>query len=290
MAHLHVLSTAFRRFVLLSLVLAATGSLAQNSVNMPYNTGQVTYTLNSGAGTAYFDFYDNGGPAGNYSNNSNPATSVVTFVAPAGREVQVTYTAFSVESGWDVVRVFDGLTTASPQIASGNGAPIVCPGGAGGWWGAAAPTNVAPNVVRSTGGSLTISFCTDSSVTPAGWAAVVAPATVSIGGTVTGLDPGDSIVLRNNGGDDLAVAANGPFTFATLINNGSAYSVTVATQAAGKTCVVTAGAGTATADVTDVVVTCTSIPPVPTLGEWAKLLMAALLAIAAWATMRRRPA
>ena len=38
--------------------------------------------------------------------------------------------------------------------------------------------------------------------------------TYSIGGTISGLDTGESVHLQDNGGDDLTVSANGAFTFA----------------------------------------------------------------------------
>ena len=41
------------------------------------------------------------------------------------------------------------------------------------------------------------------------------PMIYSIGGTVSGLDAGQSIVLQDNGVDALTVSANVPFTFAT---------------------------------------------------------------------------
>ncbi|MGI5860463.1 MAG: DUF4215 domain-containing protein [Myxococcales bacterium] len=80
----------------------------------------------------------------------------------------------------------------------------------------------------------------------------------SIGGTVSGLADGASVVLQNNLGDDLTVSANGSFAFATLLLNGSAYSVTVLTPPAvpSQTCSVESGAGTATGNVSNVKVTC----------------------------------
>jgi len=81
----------------------------------------------------------------------------------------------------------------------------------------------------------------------------------SVGGTVSGLAAGNSMVLQNNGGDDLVVAADGGFTFATGVASGQAFSVTVLTQPAtpSQTCTVAGGAGTiADGDINDVAVTC----------------------------------
>jgi galactose oxidase-like protein len=85
------------------------------------------------------------------------------------------------------------------------------------------------------------------------------PAQVTIGGTVSGLT-GSGLVLQNNGGDNLSITANGSFTFATKIANGATYAVTVLTQPSSpqQTCTVTNGSGTATNNVTNVQVSCST--------------------------------
>lgn len=115
------------------------------------------------------------------------------------------------------------------------------------------------------------------------------PPLYTVSGSVSGLGSGKSVVLLNNGGNSTTVNANGSFTFSTAINSGSAYAVTVGTQPTGQTCAVTTGSGTATANVTGVSVTCTTNPPtaIPTLSEWAMLLLASLLAM--FAIRRIRP-
>jgi hypothetical protein len=83
----------------------------------------------------------------------------------------------------------------------------------------------------------------------------------AIGGMISGL--AGTVVLQNNNGDDLTLTANGTFAFATTLESGTTYDVTVLTQPGtpSQTCVVTAGSGTVTnADVTSVVVTCTTNP------------------------------
>ena len=80
----------------------------------------------------------------------------------------------------------------------------------------------------------------------------------TVGGVVTGLGSGLSVVLQDNGGDNLTVNANAPFTFATQVAYGSAYAVTVLTQPTGQYCTVTGGSGTVPANnVTTVAVSCT---------------------------------
>ena len=83
------------------------------------------------------------------------------------------------------------------------------------------------------------------------------PTTYTIGGTVTGLASGTSVILLDNGGDSITVKSNTAFTFPTAIAVGLKYSVSVGTQPASQVCSVTGGLGTATsANVTGVSVSC----------------------------------
>lgn len=85
----------------------------------------------------------------------------------------------------------------------------------------------------------------------------ITPSLHSLGGTVSGLAAGTSVILQNNGGDTLTLGANGAFTFVSPVPHGSAYSVTVLTQPAGQTCSVQQGVGTmGTANVSNVTVAC----------------------------------
>ena len=81
-----------------------------------------------------------------------------------------------------------------------------------------------------------------------------------IGGSVSGLATGASVVLLNNGGNATTVSANGSFTFSTGVGSGAAYAVSVGTQPTtpSQTCTVTNGSGSATANVTGVTVNCTT--------------------------------
>jgi len=82
----------------------------------------------------------------------------------------------------------------------------------------------------------------------------------SIGGTVSGLAAGASVTLQNNGTETLIVSANGTFAFKTAIAATKPYLVTVSQSpiTPPQTCTVSAGSGAATANVTTVVVTCTT--------------------------------
>lgn len=84
--------------------------------------------------------------------------------------------------------------------------------------------------------------------------------TFSVGGTISGLNAGDSVTLLDNRADALTLTTNGKFTFLTRLVGGAAYRVNVGTEPTGERCVVTHGAGRATGDVTNIVVTCTTAP------------------------------
>ena len=121
--------------------------------------------------------------------------------------------------------------------------------------------------------------------------------TYSVGGNVSGLT--GSVTLQNNGGDTLAVAADGPFTFLTELTETSSYAVTVSAQPTGQTCSVTNGSGTiADEDVADVGVACVDdvvppvkppIPatPVPTLSQWALIMLSMLLGLMVFSNRKR---
>ena len=57
------------------------------------------------------------------------------------------------------------------------------------------------------------------------------PATYPVGGTLSGLLPGNSITLTNNGKDTLTLSANGAFAFASKVPEAASYNVTLAAPA-----------------------------------------------------------
>jgi hypothetical protein len=72
------------------------------------------------------------------------------------------------------------------------------------------------------------------------------------------------------------------------------YAVTVLTQPTGQTCSVTSGGGTiSAADVTDVGVNCVDVAPpapampIPTMSEWALIMLTTLLGLMVFANRRR---
>jgi hypothetical protein len=119
----------------------------------------------------------------------------------------------------------------------------------------------------------------------------------TINGSASGLGP-NSVTLQNNLTDDLDVDANGVFVFDTALPDGSSYDVTVLTQPTGQTCDVTNGFGTISSTdvlgvdvdcVDDVVAPPTPTPtiPIPTLSEWALILLAMFIGLMVFANRRR---
>jgi hypothetical protein len=83
----------------------------------------------------------------------------------------------------------------------------------------------------------------------------------AVGGVLSGLGNGKTVVLQNNGADPLSLSANGSFVFDTFTTNGSPYAVTVRTQPVGNTCSVSNGSGTmSSANVTNIAVSCVAMP------------------------------
>lgn len=80
-----------------------------------------------------------------------------------------------------------------------------------------------------------------------------------IGGTLTGLGTGLSVVLIDNGGDNLTLSSNGSFVFPGKVAAGSSYAVAVTTQPLGQTCSVANASGKVNAagsDIDNVDVSC----------------------------------
>lgn len=82
----------------------------------------------------------------------------------------------------------------------------------------------------------------------------------SVGGSVTGLDPQESVILSLNGGAGLVVPQASPnFTFPTDLANGATYIVTVQTHPADKICTITNPTGIISgANVTNIDVQCST--------------------------------
>ena len=200
------------------------------------------------------------------TNGSGTATANVTNVAVACTTTTVTYTIGGMVSGLSG----SGLVL---QDNGGNNLPVTANGSFA--FTTAINRGAAYKVTVLTQPSSPAQTCVvtngsgtaTANVTNVAVACTTTTVTYTIGGMVSGLS-GSGLVLQDNGGNNLAVTANGTFTFTTAINSGAAYKVTVLTQPSSpaQTCAVTNGSGTATANVTNVAVACTTTPVTYTIG------------------------
>jgi uncharacterized repeat protein (TIGR03803 family) len=79
----------------------------------------------------------------------------------------------------------------------------------------------------------------------------------AVGGSVTGLAAGTSVVLSDNNSEALTLSADGTFVFSTAFASGSNYAITVSSQPSGQTCQVSNGSGTiGAANITNAAVSC----------------------------------
>lgn len=82
--------------------------------------------------------------------------------------------------------------------------------------------------------------------------------TLTVGGTVSGLAANTSVTLLNNGANALTVSANGAFVFTTPVAYNASYAVTVGTQPTATVCTVGNGTGTATTNISNVNILCST--------------------------------
>jgi hypothetical protein len=117
-------------------------SLNYTAISQPYCQGTTTLTAASGTIT-------DGSGNSDYTNRANCRWLIQP---PGATWIELTFSSFNTESGYDFVRVYDGATTSAPLLGSYSGTTL-------------------PPVLRSSGGSLLIVFTSDSSITRAGWSA-----------------------------------------------------------------------------------------------------------------------
>ena len=110
--------------------------------------------------TAYCDFYDSGGPNGNYGNNQN--FTLTFYPLTEGKKLNVKFSAFDVENytgssvPYDFLDIFDGINTSAPRIGRYFG------------------TNLPPDFTATNNeGALTFYFKSDNTTVRSGWEAIV---------------------------------------------------------------------------------------------------------------------
>jgi len=128
-------------FLLVMLLFCAGTASAQN-----YNISNSTISTCGG------NFYDSGGPAGNYGINEN---FVMTFCSSTSGEcIRLNFTDFNIENNFDFLTVYNGPNTASPVLGVFTGPTL-------------------PGILTATTGCLTIEFTSDFSTNRRGWEATI---------------------------------------------------------------------------------------------------------------------
>ncbi len=211
------------------------GAYAVTVVTQPTNPAQ-TCTVTGGSGTA----------TSNVTTVAVACAAAPTFTI-GGSVSGLTGTGLTLQDngGNNLSVTTNGAFTFTTAIAKGAAYNVTV---------ATEPSSPTQTCVVSNGSGTATANVTNVAV-----ACTTATQTFTIGGSVSGL-AGTGLVLQNNGGNNLPVSANGAFTFTTPVNSGAAYKVTVLTQPVNpaQVCVVTAGTGTASANVTNVSVACTT--------------------------------
>jgi|GEM_PF-5152802 len=124
-----------------------------------YCNGNTTLTSASGS-------FDDGSGSANYGNN---ASCTWLIQPPSATSITLSFSAFNTEAGQDFIKVYDNSTSPATQIGSYSGSTI-------------------PSALTlSSGGSMTVEFTTNNSITDLGWSAsytsTVAPPVYCSGST-----------------------------------------------------------------------------------------------------------
>ena len=135
-----------------------------------HNIGTGSFNACSG------QIFDSGGNGGNYANSEN---FTETYCSNAGNCIRITFTSFNTESGYDILSIYNGPTTASPLIGSYSGSSL-------------------PPVITSSSGCITVKWISDGSTVSSGWAATLSCLVCPVptctdgiqNGTETGIDCG----------------------------------------------------------------------------------------------------
>lgn len=130
-----------------------------NSINFGGNTGPCTSSVNMSNGTTNVTcgnsvcFYDSGGSNGTYSTDES---YVRTFRSNNNSPISITFNMVDVEASFDEIYLYNGTSTSSPQLNSGN-----------------LYNGLDGMTYTANSGSLTVEFTSDGSVSYDGWSAVV---------------------------------------------------------------------------------------------------------------------
>jgi hypothetical protein len=178
-----------------SLISCSTTPSPMNMYNM---SNGVRYTCNA-------SFYDTGGPTSTYANSEN---RTMTFRSNSGCPMSVSFTAFSTESSFDHLYVYDGNSTTATLLGDFTGSAI-------------------PSSLTSSGNALTFRFYSDGSNVYSGFAANLSCTMAGITAN-PGLNacPGETVTLTATAGDSY-LWSNGATTQNVYVTSPGIYSVTV---------------------------------------------------------------
>jgi PKD repeat protein len=134
------------------------GAVGQYSVTGPKQVviGLIpTYLIsNTTITTCVGNFYDTGGPAGNYTDNENLTMTFLPYSPNA--MIRAAFSSYSTELGYDYLRIYNGTSTAAPLIGTYNGT-----------------TGPGTITASNASGALTFNFTSDGSVQSTGWEAAI---------------------------------------------------------------------------------------------------------------------
>ncbi|GAB2950635.1 hypothetical protein GCM10027048_14860 [Hymenobacter coalescens] len=168
------------------------------TVTGPFNGTVVPFNSTASLTSCGTTVYDHGGTS-DYADYANGSLTITP--GTAGARVRITLTAFSTESGYDYLRIYDGPSTSSPLLGSYTG------------YAATGTSHTATNAA----GVLTIQFTSDGSVVSSGF-----EATVSCVGGGGGTGAADLLVQQPSA-SPLTVSAGSPMGVgATIRNQGTA--------------------------------------------------------------------
>lgn len=156
-----------------------------------YNYIKVAPSYNMANGTqttCLANFYDSGGPNGNYGSNEN---YTLTFLpASSGGKIKVDFSLFDVEANancsYDWLKIYDGDNTSAALLGT--------------WCGVNSPGSLT---ATNAGGALTFNFKSDNSVNKTGWKALIecepplVPPVANFQASNTHITEGDTIIFTN---------------------------------------------------------------------------------------------
>ena len=171
------------------------------TVNGPFIGTVVPFTGTATVTTCSTTIYDNGG-YNEYADNSNGSLTILP--GTAGSMVQLLFTSFATESGYDYVRIYDGANASAALLGSFTGTQ---------------GPNLPITATNATG-ALTVVFISDGSITASGFEATVSCVAA----------PQADLLLTQIGASPSTVAAGNNVNMAAIIANqggGSASSSAV---------------------------------------------------------------